>query len=90
MSTRLPTDASSAGSSVSTTATLHSGMSMPPKPMLRSSGTGTTTSAIRLIATVTPEAMTAWPAFRMEIRTASSLVWPCAISSRQRDTTSSE
>ena len=29
---------------------------MPPKPMLRRKGTGTTTSATRLIATVTPEA----------------------------------
>ena len=78
MSTRGPTVASRAGSSVSTTATLHSGMSIPPKPMLRSSGTGMTTSAIRLMATVTPDANTACPAVRIEMRTASSLSWPWA------------
>ena len=76
MSTRGPTEASIAGSSVSTTATLHSGMSMPPKPMLRSRGTGITTRAMRLMATVTPEANTAWPAVRSEMRTASLVVVP--------------
>ena len=90
MSTRGPTAASRAGSRVSTTATLHSGISMPPKPMLRSSGTGMTTRAMRLMATVTPDANTACPAVRIEMRTASSLSCPCAISSRQRDTTSKE
>ena len=87
---RGPTLESSAGSSVSTTATLTSGMSMPPIPMLRRNGTGTTTSATRLMATVTPEARTAWPAVFIATTTASSLVRPWARSSRQRETSSSE
>ena len=49
---------------------------MPPKPMLRRNGTGTTTSASRLIATVTPEANTAWPAVFIATTTASSLLVP--------------
>ena len=61
---------SRAGSRVSTTATLTSGMSMPPMPMLRRNGTGTTSSATRLIATVTPEASTACPAVFMATTTA--------------------
>ena len=81
---------SSAGSRVRTTATLTSGISMPPKPMLRRNGTGTTISATRLIATVTPEASTACPAVFIAMTTASSLSRPCARSSRQRETTSSE
>jgi hypothetical protein len=89
-STRGPIRDSIAGSRVSTTATLTSGMSMPPSPMLRRNGTGTRISASRLIATVTPEASTAWPAVCMAITTASSFECPCARSSRQRDTSSSE
>ena len=89
-STRGPTFDSSAGSRVRVTSTLTSGMSMPPMPMLRSSGTGTTTSAIRLIATVTPEARTACPAVATAVTTASSLLAPWARSSRQRETSSSE
>ena len=89
-STRGPMLDSIAGSSVSTTATLTSGMNMPPMPMLRRNGTGTTTRASRLIATVTPEATTAWPAVFIAMITASSLSWPCSRSSRQRDTSSSE
>ena len=87
---RGPTFDSRAGSNVSTTATLTSGMSMPPMPMLRRNGTGTTRSATRLIATVTPEASTACPAVAMATTTASSLSRPWARSSRQRDTSSSE
>ncbi len=81
---------SSAGSRVRTTATLTSGINMPASPMLRRAGTGTMSSASRLIATVTPEAMTACPAVFMATTTASSLLRPCARSSRQRDTRSSE
>jgi len=75
-STRGPMLVSIAGSRVSTTATLTSGMSMPPIPMLRRNGTGTTTSATRLMATVTPEARTAWPAVFIATTTASSLLRP--------------
>ena len=81
---------SSAGSKVSTTATLTSGINMPPRPMLRRKGTGTSSSATRLIATVTPDASTACPAVFTATTTASSLLRPCARSSRQRDTSSSE
>ena len=63
---------------------------MPPRPMLRRNGTGTTTRATRLIATVTPEANTAWPAVFIATTTASSLLSPWARSSRQRETSSSE
>ena len=87
---RGPTLESRAGSRVSTTATLTSGMSMPPMPMLRRNGTGTTTSAIRLMATVTPEARTACPAVCIATTTASSFVRPWARSSRQRETSSRE
>jgi hypothetical protein len=89
-STRGPTFDRIAGSSVSTTETLTSGISMPPSPMLRRNGTGTTISASRLIATVTPEATTAWPAVCIATATASSLDRPCARSSRQRETSSNE
>ena len=58
--------------------------------MLRRTGTGTTTSATRLMATVTPEARTAWPAVFIATTTASSLVRPWARSSRHRETSSSE
>ena len=50
---------SSAGSSVRMTKVLTSGISMPPMPMLRSSGTGMTSSAQRLMATVPALARTA-------------------------------
>jgi hypothetical protein len=81
---------SSAGSKVSTAATLTSGMSRPPSPILRRNGTGTTSRASRLIATVTPEASTACPAVRIAITTAARLSWPWARSSRQRETSSRE
>ena len=89
-STRGPMPPRIAGSSVRTTATLTSGMSMPPRPIERRNGTGTTSSATRLMATVTPLARTAWPAVRTAVTTAVWLSWPCARSSRQRETTSSE
>ena len=48
-----------AGSSVVVTSTETSGMSIPPSPMLRSPGTGRTTSATRPMPTVSPENTTA-------------------------------
>ncbi len=72
------------------TAVLTSGMSMPPMPMLRSSGTGITSRAHRLMATVPALATTACPAYSIATTTASWLSRPCARSSRQRLTTSSE
>ena len=58
-STRGPMPPSRAGSRVSTTAVETSGINMPPMPMLRSSGTGITSSEHRLIATVPALASTA-------------------------------
>ena len=80
----------SAGSRVRTADTLTSGMSMPATPMLRRAGTGTMSNASRLIATVNPDANTAWPAVFIATTTASSLLRPCARSSRHRETRSSE
>ena len=54
-------------------AVLTSGISMPPTPMLRSSGTGIASSAQRLIATVPALATTACPAYCMAMTTASWL-----------------
>ncbi len=87
---RGPTLDSSAGSRVSTTATLTRGISIPARPMLRNAGTGRISSASRLIATVTPEAMTACPAVFIAATTASSLLRPWARSSRHRETRISE
>ena len=58
-STRGPMPPSRAGSRVRITAVLTSGISMPPTPMLRSSGTGIASRAQRLIATVPALATTA-------------------------------
>ncbi len=87
-STRGPMPPSRAGSSVHTTRVLTTGMSMPPMPMLRSSGTGITSNAHRLIATVPALATTACPAYFIAITTASWLSRPCARSSRHRLTSS--
>ena len=71
-------------------ATLNRGISSPPSPMLRRKGIGTTTSAARDTATVTPLKTTERPAVAMAVATASSLLTPLALSSRHRVTTSSE
>jgi hypothetical protein len=78
------------GSSVIVTAPLTSGISIPPKPTLRRNGTGSATSASRLIATVVPLKTTACPAVSIARCTAASFANPAARSSRQRVTTSSE
>ncbi len=87
---RGPIDASRAGSSVTEVATLSSGMSSPPSPMLRRNGNGTKTSAASDTATVTPLNTTDRPAVAIAVRTAASLSAPFARSSRQRMTISSE
>ena len=71
-------------------ATLSSGMSSPPKPMLRRNGSGTSTRAARDTATVKPLKTTLRPAVAIARRTASSLSSPPARSSRHRVTTSRE
>ena len=85
-----PTELSRAGTSVSEMATLNSGISRPPSPMLRRKGIGTSTSAARDTATVTPLKTTDRPAVAIATRTASSLSAPRARSSRHRVTTRSE
>ena len=75
-STRGPMLPRIAGVSVSVTSTLASGISAPPMPMLRMNGTGSTTSASRPIATVTPLNSTAWPAVSIAATTASWLSRP--------------
>ena len=62
LSSRGPNFASTAGSSVSATSAETSGISIPPKPMLRRNGSGSATSASRPIATVVPLKTTARPA----------------------------
>ena len=88
-SRRRPTELSTTGSRVSATATLTSGMSIPPYPTLRRKGSGRATSARRPIATVVPLKTTARPAVAIARATASSPWRPCARSSRHRTTTSS-
>ncbi len=58
--------------------------------MLRRNGTGSTTIAIRPIATAMPLKMTARPACSIASATAAFFSLPAAISSRQRITISSE
>jgi len=89
-SQRGPTDASIAGSSVSTTETEITGISAPPIPVLRRNGTGRTTSESRPTATVSPETKTDRPAVSIAARTASSFSRPWARSSRHLVTNSNE
>ena len=60
---RGPTTASRAGSSVSDASTETSGISMPPMPIERTSGSGSAISASRPMATVEPETITERPAW---------------------------
>ncbi len=79
-----------AGVRVSVVSTLVSGMSAPPMPMLRMNGTGSTISASRPIATVTPLNTIALPAVCIATTTASWFSRPWSRSSRHRLTNSSE
>ncbi len=65
-----------AGVRLRVASTLASGISAPPKPMLRMNGTGSTTNASRPIATVMPLKSTAWPAVCIATTTASRLSRP--------------
>ena len=65
-------------------------MKNPATPTLRRNGTGRTTRASRLMATVSPEKTTARPACCIACVTAVSLSTPFAASSLQRVTTSNE
>ena len=78
------------GSSVIATSVETSGISMPPYPIERRNGSGSAIRASRPIATVMPLKTTARPAVSIALCTASSPLWPCVRSSRQRETTSSE
>jgi len=72
------------------TATLMTGTSMPPIPIERSAGTGSTISDSSPIPTVAPLNATDRPAVAIARVTASSPRWPAASSSRHRVTSSSE
>ena len=72
------------------TATLTTGTIIPPSPMLRSAGTGSTISDSRPTATVTPLKTTLRPAVAIARLTACPASCPAASSSRQRVTSSSE
>ena len=81
---RGPTIASRAGSSVSEASTETSGISMPPMPIDRTSGSGSAISASRPMATVEPDTITERPA-RVTVATSAVSTSPCArISSRKR------
>ena len=89
-STRGPMPPSRAGKSVTTTTIETRGMSIPPMPVDRSPGTGSTMSAISPMATVMPESTTERPAVSTALTTAAWLSAPRARSSRQRVTSNSE
>ena len=78
------------GTSVSVVATLNSGISRPPRPMLRRNGNGTSTSAASDTATVTPLNSTLRPAVPIARWTDSSSLAPAARSSRHLVTRSRE
>ncbi len=87
---RRPSTASIAGSSVSVASTETTGISMPPMPIDRSSGSGSRTIASRPTATVVPEMITAWPACVIVSTSAVSTSRPSRSSSRKRKIISSE
>jgi hypothetical protein len=88
--TRWPSDASSAGRSVSAAITDTAGISIPPIPIDRMTGMGMMTIDRSPIATVEPETTTDRPACRMVSTTAVSTSSPWASSSRKRKIISSE
>ena len=86
---RWPMIASSAGSRVIAAITETSGISRPPMPIERITGTGMMTMLTRPIATVEPETITERPACFIVSTSASSTVSPCESSSRKRKIISS-
>ena len=81
---RSPSTASIAGSRVSEASTETTGISMPPRPIQRSSGSGSATIASRPIATVEPETITERPAWVIVSTSADSTSLPSRSSSRKR------
>ena len=86
---RSPSTASIAGSRVSEASTETTGISMPPRPIERSSGSGSATIASRPIATVEPETITERPAWVIVSTSADSTSLPSRSSSRKRKIISS-
>ena len=86
---RSPSTASIAGSSVSDASTETAGISMPPMPIERTSGSGSATIASRPIATVEPETITERPAWVIVSTSADSTSSPSRSSSRKRKIISS-
>lgn len=85
-----PHETSITGSSVTAAVIATSGISIPPRPMLRRNGTGRSTRESSPTATVAPLSTTARPAVGAEASIASSLERPASRSSRQRAMSSSE
>ena len=81
---RSPSTASIAGSRVSDASTETIGISMPPRPIPRSSGSGSATIASRPIATVEPDTITERPAWVIVSTSADSTSLPSRSSSRKR------
>jgi hypothetical protein len=81
---RVPSTARSAGSSVSDAATETTGISIPPSPIERTSGTGSSVIARSPMATVEPETTTECPAWTTVSTTADSTSFPSRSSSRKR------
>ena len=86
---RVPSTASIAGSSVSDASTETAGINMPPMPIERSSGSGSTSIDSRPIATVEPETITERPAWVIVSTSAASTSLPSRSSSRKRKIISS-
>ena len=86
---RVPTTASNAGRSVIEASTETAGMSMPPRPIERTNGTGSTIIESRPTATVEPETITECPACVIVSTIAVSTSCPSRSSSRKRKIISS-
>ena len=86
---RVPSTASSAGSNVSDASTETTGISIPPMPIPRSSGSGSAIIASRPTATVVPETITERPAWVIVSTSADSTSLPSRSSSRKRKIISS-
>ena len=81
---RGPSIASIAGSSVIDASTETAGISIPPMPIDRMNGSGSSTMLSRPTATVEPETITERPACCIVATIASSVEFPCRSSSRNR------
>ena len=86
---RVPSVASSAGSSVIAVITETVGISIPPIPIERMNGSGSTSIESRPTATVEPETITERPAWVIVSTSAVSTSSPSRSSSRKRKIISS-